>query len=207
MFSISRSRFGLPTQFIFLAVNATGVLLATIYNANTPDLYPNNAHHKLGWALTWVFGAQLVMGVIHAYARKDRSANAEFTPISAEAITEYQRIHSLRQAEIYRLSNDSGHGTEPNTESLRSNSLTSADSIDNLTEPEREDEEDLEEKHGLMHGTAVDKYLTNKIPALVSSHLLRVLAFFYNAVDRVVLILGFAAITSGIVTYGGFFVS
>jgi len=152
-------------------------------------------------------GAQLVMGVIHAYARKDRSGNAEFTPISAEAITEHQRIHSFRQAEIYRLSNDSGHGTEPNTESLRSNSLTSAsaDSIDYLPELENEDEENPKEKHGLMHGTAVDKYLTNKIPALICSPLLKVLGFLYNAIDRVVLILGFVATTSGIVTYGGFF--
>ncbi|PVH76018.1 integral membrane protein [Cadophora sp. DSE1049] len=205
MFSISRSRFSLSSQFVFLAVNAIGVLLATIYNANTPDLYPNNAHHKLGWVLTWGTGAQLVMGVIHAYARKDRSANAEFTPISAEAITEHQRIHSLRQAQIYRLSNDSGQGTEPNTESLRSTSLTFADSIDNLPELEAEDKEELEEKHGLMHGTAVDKYLTNKIPALISSRFLRILDFFYNAIDRLVLILGFITIASGIVTYGGFF--
>ncbi|KAG4439549.1 hypothetical protein IFR05_004948 [Cadophora sp. M221] len=205
MFSISRSRFSLPTQFIFLAVNAIGLLLATIYNANTPDLYPNNAHHKLGWALTWGLSAQLIIGVIHAYTWKDRSANAEFTPISAEAITEHESIHPLRQAEIYRLSNDSGHGTEPNTESLRSNSLTSADSIDNPPELGTEDEEDLEEKHGLMHGTAVDKYLTHEILALVSSRLLRVLGLFYNAVDRVILILGFVAITSGIVAYGSFF--
>lgn len=205
MFSISRSRFSLPTQVVFLTVNAIGVLLATIYNASTPDLYPNNAHHKLGWILTWMMGAQLVMGVLHAYARKDRSANAEFTPISAEAILEHQRIHCLRQAQIYRLSNDSGQGTEPNTESLRSNSLTSADSIDNLPEPEAEDEEELEEKHGLMHGTAMDRYLTKKIPALISSRSLRMLEFFYNAIDRLVLILGFVDIASGIVTYGGFF--
>jgi len=209
MFSISRSRFSLPSQFVFLAVNVIGVLLASIYNASTPDLYPNNAHHKLGWVLTWVMGAQLVMGVIHSYARKARSTSAGFTPISAEAITEHQRIHSMRQAQIYRLSNDSGQGTEPNTESLRSSSLASTDSVDNLPELQlqTEDEDEFEEKHGLMHGTAVDTYLTNKIPALISSRLTRVLEFPYNAIDRLVLILGFVAIASGIVTYGGFFVS
>lgn len=205
MFSISRSRFSFPIQFLFLLVNAGGVLLATIYNASTPDLYPNNAHHKLGWILTWVMSAQAFMGVLHAYARKDRQ---EFTPISTEAIAEHQRVQLLRQGETYRFSNDSGQGTEPNTESLRSNSFASADSIDNLSEVEPEpEEEEQEEKRGLMHGSAVDKYLTKKIPGLISSRVLIILRFFYNAVDRLILIFGFVAITTGIVTYGGLFVS
>ncbi len=205
MFYISRSRFCLPIQFVFLLVNAVGVLLATIYKASTPDLYPNNAHHKLGWILTWIMSAQAVMGILHAYARKDCQ---EFTPISTEAIAEHQRMQSLRQGETYRFSNDSGQGTEPNTESLRSNSFASADSIDNLPEggPEQEDEEQ-EEKHGLMHGSAVDKYLARKIPGLLSSHALKVSRFLYNTIDRLILILGSVAVTTGIITYGGFFVS
>ncbi|KAK0101534.1 hypothetical protein ONS95_006700 [Cadophora gregata] len=208
MFSISRSRFSLPSQIIFLAVNAIGLFLATIYDASTPDLYPNNAHHKIGWVLTWMMSAQVVMGVIQVYARKDRRlATAEFTPISAEAITEHQRMQSLTQARIHRLSNDSGQGTEPNTESLRSRSqsLTSADWTDSLPELEAGDEEEMEEKHGLMHGTSVDTFLTSKDPDLISSRLLRVLKYIYNAIDRLVLILGFIALTSGIATYGGFF--
>ncbi|KAL2072340.1 hypothetical protein VTL71DRAFT_11683 [Oculimacula yallundae] len=205
MLSIARSRFSVPSQLLFLVVNATGVLLSIVYNGNTPDLYPNNAHHKLGWALTWIMVAQLAMGVIHTYARKGRPNN-EFTPVSLEAITEHQRRHPLRQVDSYRLSNDSGHGTEPNTESVRGSSSPSSGSMDHLPELEWEDEEDLEEKHGLMHGTAIDNYLAKKIPALVSSRLLPILGIFYNAVDRVVLILGFIAIASGIVTYGGFFI-
>ena len=153
-------------------------------------------------------GAQMVMGVIHAYARKTRSTTAESTPVSTEAITEHQRIYSMRQAQIHRLSNDSGQGTEPDTESLRSNSLATIDSIDNLPELQLQTEdEEVEEKHGLMHGTAVDTYLTNKIPALIPSRLIKVLEFPYDTIDRLVLILGFIAIASGIVTYGGFFVS
>jgi len=47
MLSIARSRYTLVVQLAFLAVNALGVILVTIYNASTPDFYPNNAHHKL----------------------------------------------------------------------------------------------------------------------------------------------------------------
>ncbi|KAI5289930.1 hypothetical protein KEM54_002853, partial [Ascosphaera aggregata] len=53
MLSIAKSKHTLPVQFIFLVFNAFGVLLSVIYNASTPDLYENNAHHKMGWIATW----------------------------------------------------------------------------------------------------------------------------------------------------------
>jgi len=45
---LARSRYTPAVQLAFLAMNAYGVPFSTIYNANTPDLYPKNAHHKLG---------------------------------------------------------------------------------------------------------------------------------------------------------------
>jgi hypothetical protein len=192
---------------VFLGVNGVGVLLVTLYNASTPDLYPNNAHHKLGWVLTWITGAQVVMGVISAYTRR-REGRGAFVPVSTENMEQHHRIHDS-QAQLYRFSNDSGQGTEPNTESLRSQSISSNNSDDRqLPDVRREhEEEDLDEKHGLMHGSKVDKFLSEKIPGLLSSRVLRVFQLFYNIVDRVILILGFAALTTGIVTYGGLFVS
>jgi hypothetical protein len=208
MLSIARSRYTLPIQFLFLSVNAIGILLVTIYNATTPDLYPNNAHHKLGWVLMWVVSAQVVMGLIYAYAGRK---NDEFIPVSAEAIAEHQRIHNLedRRPNLYRFSNDSGQGTEPNTESLRSQSISSQSSDHHLPDVRREyeEEDDQEEKHGLMDGTKVDKFLSSRIPGMLSSRVLKILRFFYNAVNRIILILGFVALTTGGVTYGGFFVS
>ena len=130
MFSLARSRLTLALQFVFLAVNALGVLLGTIYNASTPDLYPNNAHHKIGWVATWVVCAQLLVGLVGRVAgafnnRSRRSAvpkgrrtldeRGAFIPVSAGAMAE----HALRfpastgSAGPYRLSNDSGQGTEP----------------------------------------------------------------------------------------------
>jgi hypothetical protein len=207
MLSISRFRYSLLVQFVFLVVNGVGVLLVTVYNASTPDLYPNNAHHKLGWILTWITGAQAVMGVISAYTRR-KDDRGDFIPVSTENMEQHHRIHDS-QAQLYRFSNDSGQGTEPNTESLRSQSISSNNSDDHqLPDVRREhEEEDQDEKHGLMHGSKVDKFLSKKIPGLVSSRVLRVFQLFYNIVDRVILVLGFVALTTGIVTYGGLFVS
>jgi hypothetical protein len=206
MLSISRSRYSLPVQFVFLPVNAVGVVLVTIYNASTPDFYPNNAHHKLGWIVTWVMCAQVVMGVISAYARRKEDREV-FAPVSAENIEEHQRIYNIAQSHLYRFSNDSGQGTEPNTESLRSQSISSNNSDENQLQDEHHEEEEQEEKHGLMHGSKVDKFLSRRIPGLLSSRVLQVFQLFYNVIDRVILILGFVALTTGIVTYGGFFVS
>ena len=148
---------------------------------------------------------QAVMGVISTYARRKDTRGA-FIPVSTANIEQHQRIHDLSQAQMYRFSNDSGQGTEPNTESLRSQSISSTNSDDQLPDVRKEHEE-ADEDDGLMHGSKVDKFLSEKIPGLLSSKALRVFQFFYNVIDRVILILGFVALTTGIVTYGGFFVS
>jgi hypothetical protein len=212
MFSISRSRYSLPVQFLFLATNAVGVLLVTIYNASTPDLYPNNAHHKIGWILTWVMSAQVLMGVISAYTGRKGSdqdeERAAFIPISTEAMAEHQRMHNLRLGEAYRFSNDSGQGTEPNTESLRSQSVSSQGSDHQLPDARQyNEEEEHEEKAGLMRGSKLDQFLSRKVPGLLSTRVLRVFQFLYNVVDRLIFLLGFLGLATGFITYGDFFVS
>ena len=207
MLSIARSRYTLPVQFVFGAINAIGIFFVTIHNANSPDLYPNNAHHKLGWILTWTVMAQVVMGVIAKYSARKHD---EPVPVSADAMAQHLRRYDLEnhRPNLYRFSNDSGQGTEPNTESLRSHSLSSQGS-DQLPQVrgDFEEEAEPEEKHGLIGGSSVDKFMLSRIPGMFSSRALKTFQFFYDAVDRLILILGFVALTTGGVTYGGFFVS
>lgn len=210
MLSIARSRYTLLVQFVFLALNAVGIVLATIYNASTPDMYPNNSHHKLGWVLTWVVGAQVFIGLISAYTGRQDKEHAGFIPVSSEAMAEHQRMQDLGFAETYRFSNDSGQGTEPNTESLRSHSISSTGDEERQLPVARDRDQDEylgSEKRGLLKGSRVDQFLSNKIPGLLSARVLRVFQFFYDVVDRLILILAFVAVTTGFVTYGGLFVS
>jgi len=217
LLSISRSRYTLSVQTVFLAFNALGLLVAAIYNANTPDLYPNNAHHRLGWVLIWMVAAQVAIGAISAYTgrraeRRDgmlEQKHAVFIPVSTEALAEHQRIHSHGSAEGYRFSNDSGQGTEPNTESLRSQSISSRGGHDHI-EPnifqEREEDGRSLEKESLMRGRRVFRLSWIKPPKLFSAPILRSSRIFYNAVDRTILILGFVSSATGVVTYSGWFV-
>jgi hypothetical protein len=210
MLSIGRTRSALPVQFAFLCLNAIALLLGTIYNASTPDLYPNNAHHKLGWVLTWIMSAQIVVGVIKAYTgrqtNKEHAGQNDYLPVSTEAMQEHQRMENLRQAEAHRFSNDSGQGTERHTESLRSQSLSSTSEDQELPSAGKNEGEEQEERHGLLHGSRVDRFLGSKIPGLLSLRVLRVFQLVYGLVDRFILLLGFAAIQTGITTYGGLFV-
>ncbi|KAG6357862.1 hypothetical protein INS49_013743 [Diaporthe citri] len=222
MFSLARSRYTLPTQFAFLAVNALGVLFSTIYNAKTPDLYPNNAHHKLGWVATWVLSAQVLVSLLGrltgAFSKKTDSAlnNAErqgFLPVSRAAMEEHHRLHSSPYSALHRHSDDSGHGTASRPDSLRSPSFSSTP--DTLASPSAEtahktfhdDDEDLEADADLpaaRRGGAIRNFAT-KIGSKISSRAWRVLILGYNVVDRTSMILGFVALCTGVITYGRLF--
>lgn len=229
MLSIARSRYTLVLQFVFLAVNGAGVLFGVIYNTNTPDLYPNNAHHKIGWLVTWVISAQVVVGLVGRVAGAlgsskgssgswrsgSRGVNAErqgFIPVSTEAMAEH---HRLNDSDHFRRSNDSGQGTEPNTESLRSHSVsTDGDDIESPLRDARkeyvEDDDyldvDLEAElpAAVSRGGAVQAF-AKKVGGLISSRAWKFLIFGYNFIDRTSLILGFIALCTGVITYGRFF--
>lgn len=225
MFSLARSSYTLPAQCLFLAVNALGVLLSTIYNANTPDLYPNNAHHKLGWLVTWVLSAQVLVGLLGRIAGAfnknkdgktgiDAAERRSFIPVSHAAMDEHHRFHSGHYSPLRRNSNDSGHGTEPNTESLRSASFSS--SPETLASPTAEtgqqkefaeEDDDLEaELPKARRGGALREFGA-KVGSKISLRVWKVLMFGYNFIDRTSLILGFITLCTGIVTMGRFFVS
>ncbi|KAA8566256.1 hypothetical protein EYC84_008856 [Monilinia fructicola] len=190
MLSLSRSRLSLPAQFVFLASNGGGIFCSILYNSSTPDLYPNNAHHKLGWFLICIITAQVVIGIIGTYAgrRGEREIDTSgYIPVSREAMAEHTRMHERPQP-VTRFSDDSGQGTEPNTESLRSHSISLAGDDDNTL---HELEKDEPEKVSLMEGTKVDQFLSKRLPELISARLLHIIQFAYDVVDRVILLLGF----------------
>lgn len=197
MFSIARSRYSKLVQLLFLACNALGLFLGVVYNMKTPDLYPNNAHHKLGWILTGIVLVQFIFGVVNSYVER---RGRLFMPISRQAMFQHQRTHGAN-TQPNRFSYDSGHGTEANTESRSS----SCSEFGTLSPVSQEADEESEESHGLMSSEKVDRALAKVVPRNLSTWIIRVLAGMYNVIDRVILLLGFAAICTGWVTYGGLF--
>jgi hypothetical protein len=222
MLSLARSRYTLYAQFVFAAANAFGVLLGVVYNTNTPDLYPNNAHHKLGWIVTWVALAQMVIGLLGRVAgvlKGGASHTVEppherrsFIPVSSQAMEEHESRFGVPK--LFRHSNDSGQGTEPGTESLRSHSLSSGADSPPIRDADKEygDEEDIDlEEHDPLPDSAGKvgalRALAMKVAGKVSSRAWKILIFGYNFIDRTILILGFITLMTGIATFGRFFVS
>jgi hypothetical protein len=217
MLSLARSRYTLYSQFAFAATNAFGLLLGVVYNANTPDLYPNNAHHKLGWIVTWIVSAQVVVGLLGRVAGMLKSGTdhnnysgerQSFMPVSTEAMEE----HESRFPKLFRHSNDSGQGTEPGSDALQSPTDSGFHSppipLQDANKEYEDDNEDIDleslhsesANHGKIHG------LAKKVADKVSSRMWSVLLFAYNFVDRTILILGSIALATGIIAYARFFV-
>ena len=241
MLSLARSRFTLAAQALFGALNTGGVLLGLFYKANTPDLYPGNAHSPIGWVATMVVGAQIVVGVVARAAggnlrwktgrrrgSDDGGIRAEerqgFIPVSTEAMAEHES--RFPSASPYsRFSNDSGQGTEPRTESLRSHSLSSGPGSPTAAAAARKEmspgggggggdsddgNEDLEAHLPpfLPRGTRQRAHsVVAKVAGKVSDRAYKALVLAYNIVDRAILILGFVALCTGVIAFGRFFVS
>lgn len=96
----------------------------------------------------------------------------------------------------YCPSRDSGQGTEPLSPSCEA-------------EAEDGDFENPDEKpSGLrrwLYSSVVHRFLLTRIPGIVSNRISRVVNGVYNVIDRIILPLGFTAIATGAVTYGGIF--
>ena len=223
MLSIARSRrLVIPAHLAFHVANGLGVFLSIVYDARTPELYPKNAHHKMGWVFTWMAGAWTVMSVLLVFAH---GRHSDFQPMSSENMAEYQRLTAETpqgpRFHDYRFSRDSGQGTERNTASLASNSRaaswTSADGVfpqrkhyrdasedDNASDAELEDHAD--EKRGFFRRSSslADRILLKKFSKLsLSSRTTAALTFLSTLLERLMLVFGFVSITTGLVVYGG----
>jgi hypothetical protein len=212
MLSIAQSHIHTPVQILFLITNVLGVVLGTIYNAKTPDLYPDNFHHKLGWVLTWLVGIYVLIGLLSKHSVRDRNndkTSAEglsFLPVSVEAIEAHQM-----EPEQHRQSSDSGQGTERASSSLRSHSLSPVDEYGDQQPlsyrrvyDEREDA--MEDDSRLFTSSNILDRLVRRVLGLPKG-ILRVTKMVYIMVNRVIIVLGFLAMCTGVVTYGGIMVS
>lgn len=219
MLSIARSRLALPSQFVFLVVNAFALLLGLVYNHKTPELYENNVHSKIGWIITWIASAWVFMALIQVYTARTKAHPLDdqaAQPLNAANMAQYQRVHDEQLPHPSRWSNDSGQGTERNSASLyghsRSPSVESEEQqftgpTRRYTHDDLDDLDDDAEKRGFLKNSAVDRFFTRNVARFAVGKPLKYLRFLYVVIDRTILVQGFVAITTGTVVYGGIGVS
>jgi hypothetical protein len=213
MFSIARSRYTILLQIFFIAGNAIGLFLGTVYNAKTPDLYENNAHHKMGWIFTWIALAWLLLGIFNIYSAKPKGSREA---MSVANMAQYERLQESEQtAPLVRWSGDSGQGTERNSASLFGSTSPGPNPEQDQFEDdglgysrqELDGEADEAEKTGFLRNTRIDRFLARNTQRFAIGKTIATARVLYSIFERAMIMLAFLALTTGIVTYGGIFVS
>ena len=197
MLSISRSRYTRLIQFVFLACNGVGLVVGLVYNSKTPNLYPNNAHHKLGWVVSCIMLAQAIIGMM---SNGGKSTNiSDIRPLSRERSQQnYFQRNGFRPITSDRYSQDSGHGT-----------ISSPGSRSTSCSEERRSPLDFEQVPLHLDNNSDERsrpwLAPRKESWTMSARMQSLLRVVYNTIDRTILLLSFATLATGWITYGGLF--
>lgn len=115
MLGIYRSKLHVPFQMAFNGLVTGGVICAVALNETSRDLYPNNAHHKIGWIFIWTLLVQVVFGLMRVlFAIPSRTLG---TPKPVRSLRETYCEVPRHSDESVR-SHDSGHEENGNISSL-----------------------------------------------------------------------------------------
>lgn len=218
MLSIARSRSAFLIQLAFLSVHSLGLLLGIIYTGKVPNLYPKNSHHRLGWIITWVVVAQcflelvkLCISIVERRTNELEERGASL-PISFKNLMQHGKRQPVGSPDPYRYSRDSGHFTASpgttRTHSLSSNPDPTEDESRQIRDYETDSDanDHLIEKHTSLDSSRIVRYATIVVSPL-SKRMVNFLDAVDNIMSRLILLLGFIALVSGLVVYGGVFVS
>ncbi|PWW74944.1 hypothetical protein C7212DRAFT_358750 [Tuber magnatum] len=223
--AIASSRYHLPAQFLFLIIHSFGVFLSILYNSATPDLYPNNSHHKLGWAIIWILAAQCILGVLGRAVRFARCTGniggtgeetSGFIPVPAQDLEDrhhhyYDRHNRNHYHHTFRRhSTDSGQGSDeyhsrsPSSSSLENHRYGNFEGVD-LPLVEGHDNEKVTFIERLTSATRLYSLLSRWLPSFLGFRVLGISDALYSIVARFSVVLGFVQISLGIVTASGIF--
>ncbi|RPA98930.1 hypothetical protein L873DRAFT_1685795 [Choiromyces venosus 120613-1] len=215
--AVAGSRYHFPTQVLFLITHGFGAFLSILYNSATPDLYPNNSHHKLGWAIIWILTAQCILGIIGRTVRSSRRTGnlggtkeetAGFIPVPEQDPEDHHHHH--HQHTFQRHSTDSGQGSDeyhsrsPSTSSLENHRYGNFEGVD-LPVVEGHVNEKVTLMERLTSTSRLESFLLRRLPSLLRLRVLRISDALYSLIARFLIVLGFVQISLGIVTASGIF--
>jgi len=214
MFAVAKSNLHAPTQTIFLLLNVFGLAASIIYDKQSPNLYPNNAHNKIGWAIVWMLVAHTVVGVI--FRRGDSPKDYTRSKEETSAFISTPLYRTLREDHGRQLSyaSDSAHGGSER--SSTSNSPLRSPSHDEprpycSDEDLHEDGEDDYMHSSMPEASKFDRFLrstTNYIPQWQPSRrVYRTMEVLYQIFQRALIVMAFVLFQTGIVVFCGIFVS
>jgi hypothetical protein len=209
MLSVARSRYHLPAQLLFHAVNALGLFTGFVYNQSTPDSYVTNSHHPVGWVVTAITITWTLLSLTTTCAAKIKKRELEVTlkTFDQNVPEEGDTQQYLDSPSSYRFSSDSGNfsaGSRANSSDSILGKPSPLPSRDEQEPGDWERNEDTEKSRFLGHNKHDN--MISRVVRLVSSHRMPSFVRFVQVfLENVLLLFGFLAITTGFVVYGGLF--
>lgn len=209
MLSVARSRYHLPAQVFFHLVNSFGVFTGLVYNHATPELYEGNAHHPLGWVVMVLTVVWTLISFYVAYGEDQGPKIASGSSLNAQRMAKYERLSQMD--EEARQSRDSGHGTERHSASLYGSRQNSSDIVHQKPEEPMDDlalgDEEIDdlERRGFLGDNRLDRFLSRSVGRISTQRATKGVRFAQIVLEKFLLLLGFAALLSGFIVFGGLF--
>jgi hypothetical protein len=122
-------------------------------------------------------------------------------------MAQHSRWHQYSDQPSPRYSNDSGHGTERNSASLYGSRENSQDSIYRKPESPFDDhvEDEQSEQNGLLGNNRVDRFISSNVRRFATPNASKVVRVSQIVLEKFLLLLGFLAIATGFIVWGGLF--
>ena len=201
MLIIAKSNLRYPSQIAFLGLHGIGMVFGLAYNSRTPDLYPKASHNGLGWVLSALIFANFIIGIVRDSIGRtsDSGTKDERASFIAEATGRMTREEDRNMEASNQLSRSSpSRSTSPYPELSQSSVETDSETLFDVH---------VQPNSRLEHRYDEPMTWTGRWANVSGSNLLvRILDLWCGIVDRGLLILGFVAICTGIVTMAGIFV-
>lgn len=210
MLSVARSRYHLPAQLTFHGINGVALFTGFVYNQSTPDLYVANAHHPTGWIITSLTVIWTILSLTTAYVNANKQQRPEVAVLQSsrqDGTEDHDFQHYVDSPSSYRFSHDSGNFSGGS----RSNSSDSVFKKNDLSplgsDQERQDEDynTSTEESGFLRRKKAKGIIARIVQIASGTRISVVVRVSQIVLEKFLLLLGFLAITSGFVVYGGLF--
>ncbi|KAK0364398.1 hypothetical protein LTR02_008440 [Friedmanniomyces endolithicus] len=208
MLSVARSRYHLPAQLIFHVLNGVGVFTGFVYNHATPDLYGHNAHHPIGWIATSSTVVWTIASLYTAYGDYRSNRDGREHPLSSHDTAHYRVLQQYSdRGESARWSGDSGMGSSRHHSSesipLKPDEPESHNGIGDDRHDTEDDDEEEPEKRGFLSNNKVDRIVALCMQYLLTPRASSLVQGSQIILEKILLLLGFFALSTGSVTYSG----
>jgi hypothetical protein len=210
MLSVARSRHHLPAQMLFHGINGVGMFTGFIYSHSTPNLYIGNSHRPIGWIITslTVFWTLLSISTACASAKKQHDQEVLAARVSSQSQQEnYAFEDDVDSPSSYRFSRDSGNfsGGSRSNSSDSNFEKRSPPLLRGGQEPGDEEECSATESSRFLGRGNVSNISVRASRIISGARISTLLRAGQVMLEKLLLILGFVAVTSGFVVYGGIF--